>query len=296
MTSPAQPVGAELVPRRAPAGRLPDFLVIGAPRSGTTALTHYLRAHGDVFIPDRKECNFFNRPDVSGARRRWYEQQFAPARATQVVGEATPTYLFAPGATARIAQLVPDARLVALLREPAGRAYSHYWLCRLLGVERRTFAQAVADELAGHAPPGCEYLAYGDYLTQLERALEHFPSSALLVLLFDDLGAAPAELYAACCRHIGVDATQRPAVVGERINTPQRQRSVRLWRALERWRLSGRRGFRVASALAALNSRPFDPPPVDHDVHRALVDHFADRTTALGAWLGRDLTNWMVTR
>ncbi|MDQ1521009.1 MAG: hypothetical protein QOI55_2082 [Actinomycetota bacterium] len=272
--------------------RLPDFLIVGAPRSGTTALAQYLRGHDGVFIPVRKELNFFDRSEQSGRPLEWYGRQFDAARGDQLVGEATPTYLFTPEAPNRMAALIPEARLIALLRNPVDRAYSHYWLCRLLGVERRDFADAVLDELGGRALPGLEYLAYGRYLEQIERTLEHFPRTSLLVQLFDDLKAVPDEFFETVCRHIGADPTFKPSIVGERINTAQRPRSVMLWRGLERWRNSKRRGFRVARFISSKNSAPFTPPPMGPDVRASLIDHFAESTDALGAWLERDLSAW----
>jgi hypothetical protein len=267
-------------------------LIIGQPRSGTTALTHYLRGHDQVFIPDRKELNFFDQSEPSGRPLAWYERQFAPARPNQVAGEATPTYLFTPEAPARMAALVPKARLIALLRNPVERAYSHYWLCRLLQYEHREFADAVRDELAGRVTPGLEYLAYGRYVEQLDRLFEHYSRSALLVLLFDDLRTDAPTAFAATCRHIGVDDTIRPPIVGERVNAAQRPRSIRLWRVLERWRNSKRPGFVLARFISALNVVDVKPPPVDPSVREVLLDHYGPSVDALAAWLGRDLSAW----
>src|SRR4051812_47155826 len=107
-------------------GRLPDYLIIGAPRSGTTALSKYLAAHPDVFLSNPKELDFFDRQEPTPDALAAYARHFAGATADEVAGEATPTYLHSPAAVARMAQTVPDARLVAILRNPIDRAYSHY--------------------------------------------------------------------------------------------------------------------------------------------------------------------------
>jgi hypothetical protein len=210
----------------------------------------------------------------------------------QRAGEATPAYLFSEQAAARMGAVIPDAKLIALLRHPVDRAYSHYWLARTLGYESRSFPAAVDDELRGRTTPGLEYLAYGRYLEQLERMRAYFPQPALFVGLFEDLRAASASFYAECCRHVGVDDAIVPAIVGRRINRPLRQRSVGLFRVLERWRNSRRAGFGLARFVAARNSVPFEPPAMTGIERGALLEHFAPYNEALANSLGRDLSVW----
>ena len=107
------------------AALLPNFVVIGAMRSGSTSLYKYLQAHPDVFMP-RKEIHFF---DVKWDRGiAWYHTRFEGYAGQTAIGEATPTYLADPVALDRMAATIPDARLVAVLRDPIDRAYSHYWM------------------------------------------------------------------------------------------------------------------------------------------------------------------------
>jgi Sulfotransferase domain len=274
------------------ARRLPDFVIVGAARSGTTALARYLGAHPGVFIPERKELNYFDRGDPLGQWIGWYCGQFAAARADQRVGEATPAYLFADGAAVRMAATIPDARLIAILRHPADRAYSHYWLARLFGYEERPFSVAIEDELNGGGRPGLEYAGYGRYVEQLERFRAYYADEALLVTLFEDMRADPAAAYAGCCRHVGVDDAIVPSIVGDRINQPLRQRSLALFRILDRWRNSRRPGFAIARFIAARNSVRYEPPPMDAQVRSALLEHFAPYNEALADLLGRNLSLW----
>src|ERR1051326_983405 len=116
--------------------RLPTFLIIGAGRSGTTSLARYLGSHPHVFMARAKEMHFF---DSDSKTREWYRPRFAEARRQTAVGEATPNYLYEPAAIKRMAAIVPEARLIAILRDPVDRAYSHYWQNRSLGKETMTF-------------------------------------------------------------------------------------------------------------------------------------------------------------
>ena len=199
---------------------LPDFLVIGAQKAGTTALYAYLRWHPELTGPSWKEVSFFDRHWWRG--ERWYRGQFPIRRARMLVGEASPSYLFHPLAPERARAVVPNAKLVALLRDPVERAYSQYQHEVALGREPLSFEDAlaaeeertggeverlVADPRAFSRPWwGHTYAARGLYAEQLERWLAFFPREQLLVLTTDELGERPAETYASVLAFLG--ATQ----------------------------------------------------------------------------------------
>src|SRR5262249_22447178 len=105
-------------------GRLPDFVVVAANRCGTSALSAGLRSHPEVFIPSHKEIHFFDRHFDRG--ESWYRAHFERAGDARVVGEATPGYLYRADATERLTALLPNARLLAIIRNPVDRAYSNY--------------------------------------------------------------------------------------------------------------------------------------------------------------------------
>src|SRR5947208_14127778 len=103
--------------------RLPDFLIVGAMKAGTTSLAAWLRAHPDVFMPPQKEIHFFDAQWERGVP--WYADQFAGAPEGALVGEATPAYMVTTAFLDRMASVVPNARLLVVLREPVARAWSH---------------------------------------------------------------------------------------------------------------------------------------------------------------------------
>ena len=196
---------------------LPDFLVIGAQKAGTTALYAYLRWHPGITGPAWKEVSFFDRHWWRGDD--WYRGQFPPRSKGRLVGEASPSYLFHPLAPERVRSLVPDVRLVALLRDPVDRAYSQYQYEVSLGREPLTFEDALAAEeerVRGEverlvADPRAfsrawwdhTYAARGLYAEQLERWLAVFPPEQLLVAATEDLGARPEETYSSILAFLG---------------------------------------------------------------------------------------------
>jgi hypothetical protein len=205
---------------RATAGArpLPDFLILGAQKAGTTALYSYLRRHPEITGPAFKEVSFFDRHYARG--ERWYRAHF-PIRRSGIVGEASPSYLFHPLAPERIAGMLPDVRLIAILRNPVDRAFSHYQHEVAFGRERLSFENALVHEnermdgelermLAdpayfSYAWWNYTYLARGRYAEQLERWFAAFPRERLLVLFSDELADDTAGTYRRVLGFLGVD-------------------------------------------------------------------------------------------
>jgi sulfotransferase family protein len=291
-----------------PRPRLPNFLIVGAAKSGTTTLASHLSKHPQVFVPPRKELYFFERDELWERGADWYANQFAGAGAATAVGEATPNYMFYPWAVQRIAEMLPGVRAIACLRDPVDRAYSHYlhWADRMW-FEPRSFTQAVEDELAAGAdqvsshmhrrqqnPPYFGYLARGKYLPQLERLTATLGRESLHVVLLDDLQSDPAGTFAGVCAFLGVDPGVHVPDLSARENvySPHTPRPV--WRWLTRHRLLHHMPRRAAKIVARhiVKPRPRPVPPMDPDVRERLAEHFAPHTAALEAWLGRDLSAW----
>ena len=197
---------------------LPDFLILGAQKAGTTALYAYLRRHPQITGPSWKEVSFFDRHYARG--EAWYRGNFPNAlRARGLVGEGSPSYLFHPLAPERVARLLPDARLIALVRNPVDRAFSHYQHEVALGREPLSFEDALAAEderLHGeeerlladptyfsHAWWNHTYRARGRYAQQLERWLAVFPRERLLILPSEDLLEDPDGTYGRVLEFLG---------------------------------------------------------------------------------------------
>lgn len=268
---------ARLAARRATAGgrALPDFLVIGAMRAGTSSLYKYLERHPLVIPSLRKEVEYFTMNWGRGIA--WYRSHFpiearrAAARARgrhPQTFEATPYYLFHPRAAARAAEVVPAARIVVLLRDPIERAFSHYRHMARLGFEDLSFAEALEREperLAGEAERIMDdplyvskvhhrfsYVARGLYAEQLEEWFRHFPRERFLILGSERFYADPAVVYGEILDHAG----------------------------LPRWTPRGFRNYSAQPGAA--------PAAIDPAIRRTLAERFAPHNERLRALLGTD--------
>jgi hypothetical protein len=198
---------------------LPDFLIIGTQRGGTTSLYKYLVQHPNLAHALTKELRFFDRNYDRGLA--WYRSRFPSRRYRDrirrqrgvelVTGEASPDYMFHPHAPRRVAGALPDVKLIVLLRNPVDRAYSHYWHQVKRGHEPLTFEQAeeregerLDGELARVMADGRydsyelhhhSYLARGRYAEQLERWMERFGRDQLLIERSEDFFDDPALVF-----------------------------------------------------------------------------------------------------
>lgn len=274
---------------------LPTFLIIGAARSGTTSLWQYLKEHPDVFVPGDKEVNFFNAEGAFDRGVDWYASLFAPGRGKKAIGEASPSYLYSKEAASRMASVVPEARLVAILRNPIDRTYSHYLHGRYFAVERRSFREAVEQEMRSPNDVSWpfNYVAQSRYHEQLVRLNEFFPREQILVQLFDDLTADPVATFRSLCGHLGIDPTVIPASVGETKNPYRESRAAPLVRLLMRPSINRRIPKSLWTPIRRLVTREArSRDPMDPDVRLQLAEYFAESNSALEARLGRDLSIW----
>jgi hypothetical protein len=195
---------------------LPDFIIIGAQRSGTTSLYNYLAEHPNILPAFMKETHFFDNYFRKGMT--WYQAYFPSTwyknhgqqhhDGDLITGEATPYYLFYPHAPQRVLEAVPNAKLIVVLRDPVHRAYSHYHHEVNEGFESLSFEEALERE-ARELPSETEtilkdedylsffhqhytYLSRGIYVDQLERWTRFFPKEQILVLESKDFDSDPA--------------------------------------------------------------------------------------------------------
>ena len=204
---------------------LPRVVVIGAMKCATSAVHSYLDAHPDISMSRTKELNFFNGPDLAphddasswwrtGQWHRgldWYSSQFDPHAA--VCGESSPAYT-APGSSevpGRMASVVPDVRLVYLVRDPVERALSQYAHHSRDGAESRAVADALLD-------PDNQYVARSRYHERLQPFLSHFDRAQVHLVVQERLSSRRHEEVAALYRHVGVDPLWREERHGRRVH------------------------------------------------------------------------------
>jgi hypothetical protein len=285
------------------APRLPTFVIVGAAKCGTSSLAAYLADHPEAYVVPEKELHFFTREWDRGLD--WYRQCFAGAGDRRAIGEATPTYLAEPVALRRMAEVLPQARIIAMVRNPIDRAYSHYWHWHGRQGERRTFEEAIADELAagpgGDTTPSWDaehpqdyaYLAFGCYVPQLDRLCRHFSREQVLVVVFDDLERQPQETFRTVCRFLDIDQTIVPESVGTVVNPYRYYQPAWLWNLFVRVRIGRFVPGRVGAAIYRKMVRVAEPyPPMDPALRRRLSEYFAQDIEALEEWLERDLSAW----
>jgi hypothetical protein len=300
------------------AGRLPDFIIIGAAKSGTTSLHDYLARHHQVSMSSsadpsvrNKEPCFFD-ADVNWHRGvEWYRGLFAGAAPDQRCGEASTNYTRfpqVPGVPERIAATVPGVRLVYSMRHPVERAYSHFvhrWSRELHPGEpfRETFEEFVAHD------PMC--LDGSDYELQIRRYWDHFPRSSLLLLRMDDLLADPGTLLRRVTGFLGLDpepdlltdgpVASNPGGVSEGVLRARFTAPLRRIPGAERLALALPRSVRDRVYGAVRNSRfgkrsrqAFLPAPMAAGTREQLIERFRASNRFLREECGIDTGPWEV--
>jgi LPS sulfotransferase NodH len=200
-----------------------DFLLIGAQKSGTTSLWKHIAAHPEIFVPATKEVEFFSDPRRFERGVEWYwDVFFSDAPESACKGEATTQYMMFPEVPARIRDAFPDVKLLALLRNPIDRAYSHYRMSVMRGYETRSFEDCVDALLArpeDEAPDiHGDYLRFGEYGRILGGYLRHFDAERLCVVFTETLEADPGRLTSSVYEFLGVDSSFRPRNLSKRFN------------------------------------------------------------------------------
>ena len=274
---------------------LPNFLVIGAPKCATTSLFRYLETHPQVYMAPGKELRFFDKSFDRGID--WYTAHFAGAAGERALGEVTPLYLIDQAAAPRIASMLPDAKLIAILRHPVDRAYSQYWHSRLRDREARPFGEVIdaqlESEAAGEHPTASSIVSIGRYDRHLDRFSAYEERGRMQLFSFEDLRDDPGAVFSHVCEFLEVDQGHVPHNLGQAFNRPHRLRSRKARKALLRSRLPAR-APRVARWVDRLLRDETEYPPMDAGVRRVLLDTYRADNVALAARWGRDLNDWNV--
>lgn len=272
---------------------LPTFLVIGAMKAGTTSLHGYLAAHPQVFMAEPKELHFFTLGKNWERGRAWYEDRFAAAGAAIARGEASPSYSQAdifPGVAERIAGMLPDVRLVYIVRHPIERMQSMY--LHQLANGRETLS--IADAFRAHG----YYANSSRYAWQLGHHLEYLPTERVKVVTTEGLRADPWSTLAELFEFIGVDPTLAPDTEVVRGQTEDKRVAVE-WKA-RMARLPGYRTLkrfapeRVRTVLEQATTRPVDQAMAElpSDLETELVEQLRPDVAALRPFLGSEFDGW----
>ena len=303
--------------------RLPDFFIVGHPKCGTTALYEMLRCHPEIYMPDVKEPWYFAtelhertppRPQGTPSNLEEYGRLFADGRPGQRIGEASPHYLWSQTAARKIAEVLPQARIIALLREPASFLRSlHLQFVEVYYEVEADLRKALAledERRAGHKVPRYSYwpqlLLYSEhvrYVEQLKRYHEAFGPDRVLVLIYEDFRRENEGTVRRVQRFLGVDDTQPIAVVEANPTVQARSQvlnevvhAVGVGRGpfshalKETIKALTPAGPRRRALYALQRNLVFGrPKPADEELMRELRLRYKGEVEAAGEYLGRDL-------
>ena len=264
----------------------PLFVTIGAMKSGTSSLHHYMRLHPDLHVSWVKETNHFLRPDPRpGGMLRYKLLLTGPG---QVVGETSPNYTKSsifPGVAQRMHAVVPDAKLIYILRDPVARALSHYHHNCLQGREQGTIDEAFATDVDNN------YIITSRYYTQLEEYLRFYPEDRILILDFAELGQDPAAVMRRVFGFVGVDPGFTHPNFGKVYHDSKRKRQPNELGRL----INGIPVVRqVRYALPWVFEKPLGRPRVEDDVRARIEGWLQDDAKKMRTFSGLSFETWKV--
>jgi hypothetical protein len=273
---------------------LPNFLIIGAMKAGTTALYSYMFPHPQVFLSAPKELRFFVTARNWKLGPEWYEQHFANADGAIAIGEGSPVYTrypMHPGVPARIKDLIPDVRLIYIIRNPIERIRSEYLGRVVNGGERRPVDEAVL------ASP--HYVDGSSYAMQIEQYLEHFSLDQFFIFTSEELRNSRAETMKRVFRFIGVDETwTHPNMQKEHHRTEEKRLKHPLSRAARRVPALRNVGRFTPRFIKKFDERlqatrvDKEQAQLSEDVRRNLADLLRDDVKRLHQYMPETFDGW----
>ncbi|MGC9553753.1 MAG: sulfotransferase family protein [Thermoplasmatota archaeon] len=286
---------------------LPNFIIAGAQKSGTTALHRYLSQHPDVFLAERPEYIFWVNTEVHFFDRNfekgvgWYEAFFKQWNGEKAAGEKTPDYVYDPQVPERMHSVIPEVKLIFLFRNPVDRAYSHYWMIFKRGLETLPFAKAIRAEEERRETLQHDRLTFqrlysykdrGKYAEQVKRFLRYFPRSQLLFLLAEDLKENTEETVKKVLDFINAD-TDVTFPDLEKKHVGGMPRSHALLRLLRNDTIRSSRLLR--KAIMKVNTKKGKKPPMNPETRRYLQEYFRECNKELEDITGLNVSCWRDT-
>lgn len=285
-------------------------MIVGAQKSATTALYDFLQQHPAIFLPRTKEIHYFVQDEFYRQGDSYLDIFYRELDDQPLVGSAYAHLMYFPKGADRIHRHNPQARILAVLRNPIDRAWSAYWFARRNGWETLpTFERALEREPERRQASFEEraeltYLSHGHYAEQLEPYYRLFGEERVKVLLTEDLAAGATEAMGEVLTWLGLDGDASSIDVRKRVNVAGMPRFPRLQRFLQSGRI--RRSLRrytpasvrfrirefVVKPILRLNVDRFEYPEMDPAMRRRLEEYFVPHNRRLEQLIGRDLSHW----
>jgi Sulfotransferase domain len=275
-------------------GNLPNLVIIGAMKCGTTSLHYYLSLHPEIIMSREKELDFFVREGNRDRGVEWYRSNFVGD--ASIYGEASPKYTSYPhcnGVPERICSVLPDAKLIYIIRDPIERMLSEYTHRSACGSETRPLAEALTDHNGS-------YFYRSRYFMQLEQYLKFYPPSRILIITQGDLLNRRSDTLREVFRFLGVDDSFQSLrfTIAKHKSRNKRQLSL-LGEALMRMPGMGPLKNRAPSLYGYLSwcicypfSRSMEQPVLNPQLRRELAEYLKDDIQRLRSYTGRDFTEW----
>lgn len=288
---------------------LPNFLVIGIAKGGTTTLFHWMRQHPEVSLPYQKEIHFFDNDSTWECGSDYYEAQFKDCKKTIAIGDISPGYFErAETVIPRVLSFFSDnpPKIVLLLRDPVDRAYS-YWHFRVCYYREERSFEDVFSDFSGRArldlrPKGFDYFTDGFYATKLCEWQKTFGKENVKVLLTEDLASRPDESLTSLFAFLGVD-TGVKIDTGHLKNVASQPRirfimnllsdPPMMIRKVGRVLLSGALKRDLKQTLYELNAKPVRKTPLERSVEQKLREFYRGDVIRTADLIGRNLDHWI---
>jgi len=218
-----------------------DFIIIGAQKSGTTALFKFLYKNPEIYLPPQKEVQFFSVPEYFKKGIDWYSKEFYSGISNDIVcGDISPQYMFYDSVPKRIKETLPEVKLIAILRNPVDRAYSHYNMSVRRGQEKRNFIDAfnysVEQNNQGQESiiESESYYQFSNYKESLAKYCEYFSKDNILILFQEDLTSSPINTLNKIYQFINISEVFYPDNPKEKVH----QSGVKKHPKIEQWLLN----------------------------------------------------------
>jgi len=291
----------------------PNFLIIGAPKSGTTSIAHSISQHPDIFMPD-VESDFFPLEYEKGAKFYW-DTYFKDWKGEDTIGERYTSNLYIPYVPSRMKEFAPEAKLFVIVRNPVERAHSEWWMYSAQDFERAPFLEAIAENLkrveagtfldkeqernswkkrlsyqAGKVDLST-YVEAGYYAQYIKRYLKFFPSSQLKIVFFEDIQKDAAKVTRDAWKFLGVNPDVQFQEVAAQ-NAALSKEYIHLVRLAKRSRLVKILPTSLKRSVKQFFSKAQNRPSIDESTRQLLLRHYYPHNRKLERLTGRDLSHW----
>ena len=276
---------------------LPTFIICGTQKGGTSTLFQYLKEHPEICMSKHKEVHYFDLNYHNNVK--WYEKEFIDyhKKTFKAIGEASPFYMYLEEVPERIYNLIPNIKLIFILRNPVDRTYSHYWHEVKFGYEFLSFEDALRKEeerLSKGEMYNKRHFSYkdrGKYAIQLKRFRKFFSPNQMLILIMEELKKHPEEVISRMFDFLEVDTNFKDS--DQHVNKKNVGKHPRIWK-LQRLKTKIPHnivGRAVKYGIDTINLKD-GYPPINLETRQKLLDYFKTSNYELEKILGKKLDGW----